>query len=145
MDFEDYKNTVEYPAMSSFTTVNLYKRGEVLLKNATIAYVDASNLFPQDPISTLAALEKVAMKFGIIVESFNDELAYKAAKGNYRAETSRLHDKFKADLEEEFGVVGNPKADLLFSIAWEHGHSAGYSEVYNYYSEFVVLIDRGQK
>jgi len=64
----------------------------------------------------------------------------RAARAAYRAENTRLEVKFKADLEAEFDVVGHPKADKCFSLAWEHGHSSGYQEVYNYYSEFVELI-----
>jgi hypothetical protein len=46
----------------------------------------------------------------------------------------------KARLEEEYGVKDNPKADELFRIAYEYGHSAGEEEVELYYSNLVDLI-----
>ena len=48
--------------------------------------------------------------------------------------------QFKSDIENEFGVEDHPKKDLLFSISWERGHSAGYYEVYYCYQELVELI-----
>lgn len=48
--------------------------------------------------------------------------------------------RFKADLEEEFGLSGHPKAQRLFDLAWQEGHSSGYNEVLNYYSEFSDLL-----
>lgn len=58
----------------------------------------------------------------------------------HHAEESRLRSIFKADLEQEYGVSGHPKADKLFDIAWSHGHSSGYGEVANYYGEFAELL-----
>lgn len=63
-----------------------------------------------------------------------------AAFHAYNAETIRLTNLFKADLFEEYGVADNPKADDAFNLAWQHGHSAGYSEVANYFDDFVRLI-----
>lgn len=46
----------------------------------------------------------------------------------------------RADLETEHGVVGNPKAEKLWSLAWEHGHGCGCGDVIFYYEEFVALV-----
>jgi hypothetical protein len=51
-----------------------------------------------------------------------------------------LYDKFKIDVFNELGISDNPKRDLLFSIAWEMGHSSGYAEVFHYACEMVDLI-----
>jgi hypothetical protein len=42
--------------------------------------------------------------------------------------------------KKDLGILDNPRADILMRIAWEHGHSAGYHEVYNYAAELVELI-----
>lgn len=55
-------------------------------------------------------------------------------------ERARLNAMVKADLEEEYGVIGHPKADKLWEIAWEHGHSSGYHDVACHYAELVELI-----
>jgi hypothetical protein len=46
----------------------------------------------------------------------------------------------QADLEKEHGITGNPKAEKLWSLAWAHGHSAGYLDVISHYEELVELV-----
>lgn len=58
----------------------------------------------------------------------------------YRADRARLRDLFKADLEAEHGVVGHPKADKLFDLAWEYGHSDGHESVAYHYGELMGLV-----
>jgi len=62
------------------------------------------------------------------------------ARAAYRAEESSIMEKFVSALFAEYGVTGNPKANRAFSIAWEHGHSGGYSEVASYFADLVDLI-----
>lgn len=47
---------------------------------------------------------------------------------------------FKKHLLKSFGVEHNPKAERCFLLAWEYGHSAGYSEVEGYFTDLVELI-----
>jgi hypothetical protein len=57
-----------------------------------------------------------------------------AVHAAYREEVRRLIEEFKSDNDLE--IVGNPKAELLWSKAWELGHS---SDVYSYASDLVDL------
>jgi hypothetical protein len=76
----------------------------------------------------------------IVAQYEADKVAYNEARAAYSADGGRLSDQFKADLEAENGVVGHPKADLLWSKAYDHGHSAGFAEITIYYNDFVDLI-----
>lgn len=58
----------------------------------------------------------------------------------YHAETRRIIEVFKQDLFVELGLVDNPKKDLLFSKAWDLGHSNGFSEVYVYAVDLAELV-----
>ena len=58
----------------------------------------------------------------------------------YLDETFRLENLFVKDLFEELGIVGNPKAEMLWNKAWDRGNSSGYSEVYNEALDLVELI-----
>lgn len=49
------------------------------------------------------------------------------------------HD-LRVRLEAEFSMTDHPKRDLLWSKAWEHGHSNGHEEVEYWYGEFVEMI-----
>lgn len=63
-----------------------------------------------------------------------------ATKEQYRKKRSELNLQFEHALYKEYGVENNPKRQKCFELAWEHGHSSGFSEVENYFSEFVELI-----
>jgi len=58
----------------------------------------------------------------------------------YREETLQLVELFKQDLFIDLGIENNPKREKLFRLAWEMGHSSGYSEVVGIADELVDLI-----
>jgi len=58
----------------------------------------------------------------------------------YREETSRLEAQFKADLLAELGITKHPKADALYRMAWDRGHSCGFSEVVSEAEELAELL-----
>ena len=58
----------------------------------------------------------------------------------HREEDTRLNALLRTDLEEEHGLVGHPKADRAWDLAWEHGHSSGYSDIIYYYEDFAELV-----
>ena len=48
---------------------------------------------------------------------------------------------FKNLLEKEYDLPRNhPKFEAVFSLAWQHGHGSGYSDVETCFSEFVELV-----
>lgn len=68
----------------------------------------------------------------------------KGARQEWREEEGRIKESFAADLAAEY-MPYMPKAvtDLVFSRAWEEGHSAGYSSVageYEALTDFVMAI-----
>lgn len=63
----------------------------------------------------------------------------RAARRAHRVDADRLEQVvFKQDLFKAYGVIGNPKADRCFEIAF--GHACGLSEVAEYFDELVELI-----
>jgi hypothetical protein len=58
----------------------------------------------------------------------------------YRKAGADKFEEFRQDLFKVYEVEDNPKKEKCFSLAWEHGHSAGYTEVLSYFHDFVELI-----
>ncbi len=56
---------------------------------------------------------------------------YRADLDAYRAGERASYDLFKTELLKDLGIADHPKADRLFSMAWERGHSEGYHSVYS--------------
>ena len=46
----------------------------------------------------------------------------------------------KQKLAQEHGLVNDPKLDLLYQKAWEHGHANGYSEVEFWFKDLAELL-----
>jgi hypothetical protein len=105
-----YKNKVKFPSKQDFTTYNAYKCGECLLN-----------------------VSKESLEYnkdqGYLIETFFDVDSYKKIVDKYREEENKIYCQFKKDLLEELGIADHPKAELLFNMAWDRGHSCGYSEV----------------
>lgn len=57
-----------------------------------------------------------------------------------QAESTRLITEHKAKLAEEHGLVGHPKLDTLYDLAWSHGHASGFDEVRSYFEDFAQLL-----
>ena len=64
---------------------------------------------------------------------------YKAewVKGDHKGNRNReaaAENLFKEDLGKEFGWSGKI-LDAIYEFAWREGHSAGYSDIYSYFSD----------
>jgi hypothetical protein len=65
--------------------------------------------------------------------TFQDKMAH----GYYGAGT---HNQFRDDALSELGLKNHPKADVLFSKAWDLGHSSGFHEVWYYLQDLSELL-----
>lgn len=70
----------------------------------------------------------------------NTDPLYKEKLARYQAMEGQLYNEFKQDLFKEAGIENNPKRDILFSKAWERGHSSGFSEVHGCFHDLLELI-----
>ena len=129
--FEYYsKPQTPYPNKKDYTTYYVYDKGECICEEksgSVTGSITKSHLNQKYP--------------NAVIQEVLDEDAYKAHRKEYEDERNKLHQEFVKELFEEFGVCNNPKSIRCFQLAWEHGHSSGYEEVYNYFADFVTLIE----
>ena len=112
MNFEKYKNTLEYPVSK-----------------------------PKPPKQLLSSDPDLVKLYVREIKDYEARMRdYERSMEAYHNRERKIHDQFKQDMFEELGVTDNPKKDLLFSKAWEMGHSYGFSEVFHYAEELVDLI-----
>lgn len=76
----------------------------------------------------------------VIAGKYQNRLDYSKDKAAYHREDARLTLQFEIDLAEEFGISAHPKRSTLWQIAWDLGHSAGYTEIFSYYSDLSRLL-----
>lgn len=121
----DYYSEVGFPCpvRDSFKTLYIYDQGELIYKGSVANRPDWTDS------------HKCA-----VTQTVLDAAAYDAAESAYAVELRRLESEFINDLFEEFGVQDNPKRHKLYSIAYDRGHSGGFSDVYSVFSDLVELI-----
>lgn len=73
-------------------------------------------------------------------EKYKNKFDYKTQIDEYRKEDSRIHQAFRNDALLAAGLLGHPKADAVYAKAWEHGHSAGFEEVFNWIIDLADLV-----
>lgn len=66
------------------------------------------------------------------IENYNDDLSY------YRNQKAARLNKFKNRLRDDYDIT-QAQFDVLWHHAWEHGHSAGLSEVDHYFDDFYDM------
>jgi len=65
--------------------------------------------------------------------------------GAYRDMQHRLMMKFEDDALTEVGLADHPKKHVIYSKAWQDGHSGGMSEVFGHLldlAEFISDLER---
>lgn len=120
MDFEKYKNELNYPKKPE--KPKIFKR-----------VVDSKESVEE----AVNDLKKIHEDFVHYEEMMSE---YTILLKKYKRVSAELYEKFKEDLFKDLGITNNPKKDLLFSKAWELGHSSGNHEVYGYAQSLVELI-----
>jgi hypothetical protein len=126
--FEYYSDNIEvYPDRREYTEVFVYDKGVLIWRGDLHVYNQV--------------LESLKLKHpNYVMQKFLNEEAYKEQRTKYNVESARLHTEFKEDIFDEFGVQNHPKRERVFEMAWDRGHSSGFSEVYLVFEELVELI-----
>lgn len=119
-----YDNNVTYPSKNDYITCKVFDKNGKLIK---------------EDISFTDVIIQGLLKDNQIVKCLND-VSYHKQMNDYYNEQNKIDNQFKQDMFKELDIENNEKRDLLFSKAWEMGHSSGYDEVKNYMIDLVDLI-----
>ena len=110
-----YKSTVEYP-----TPVAIPK----------IFYKNVRDLTKKD----IASLPTITSTYDAA------KAAYDEQKMAFRRSETEAYNRFRADLAAEYNLTDHPKEGLLYSIAYDMGHSSGMEEVVLFYDRLAELL-----
>lgn len=80
---------------------------------------------------TLVRMPSIRARFDAEIAAYNEN------QEQIRRDNQRLHQLFKAELIESFGVPVNDFTEKMFDMAWERGHSSGHQQVV---CEFETLL-----
>lgn len=71
---------------------------------------------------------------------YNEE-GYRKALNKYRDAHSSMVSEMKKDMFEDLGIEKHPAKDLMYSYAYDKGHSSGYHEVFMHLQEISEFVD----
>ena len=121
---------VKYPNKSDYTTYFAYKGGESKQFNT----------------------REEAKKFSDNIESNLDKAAYEAARKAYNQAENEATEKVVQAMKKEIGLINcgddekdNQLFDLIYSKAYEDGHSSDFNEIYNYLLDYDDLLKQAIK
>ena len=152
MSFDEtkYVNTMQYPKESNFYRYTVLsdegeKLGSFEDRQSLVEEYGEDLLKICNTVNQKVRTEgKASVIYGdlVVVIKYDKDgfLAYRKAYGE---ENGRLQEMFYQDCCEDHDC--DPDSDLsrlIYSEAYDRGHSAGYSEVYNYFDSVASFADR---
>jgi hypothetical protein len=98
--------------------------------------------YPKKPFISKNPTVEQARKYADDFEIYNKQLAeYRKEQNRYNDRANELRELFFNDAFEELGIdKDHPKSDILKKMAWEHGPSSGYYEVFYWLEELSQLL-----
>lgn len=116
MDYDKYKNTAPY--------------------TTTIDWEDKMRTQIDTFVGTKVQIAEFEKK---VLDTIKEERS--KIRKSYHEEQARLIELFYQDAFKELGINPNhPKIEVLKKIAWDKGHSCGFSEIFNELSELSELF-----
>ena len=115
MNFNDYENKLEYP-----------KKPIKKCMNCNWHFNDGYNYCSACGHS-LKFYSELLKEYKIKLEDYNNNSCV-------------LYEKFRYDSLNDVDLLDHPKANKIFSIAWEYGHSSGLHDVYYWLKELSELF-----
>ncbi len=107
-------------------------------------YYRGAGEYPKKPVKPQYPLKDTAYQmreYAAHLEGYEQEMeVYTELIKQYRERQENLNEEFRVDVLEEYGLTEHPKADKVYTMAWDHGHSSGYYEVAQWVSELAELV-----
>lgn len=129
----------------TITTANTYEKIELAIRSVAYPTRPAKPQLPLSNQHTPAILRAQADA----LESYEQVKAeYERRLANYHAEKVELENVWRNKLREEYSNLNDTTFNIVYNMAWERGHSSGYSEVRSYMDDldtFATSIIKANK
>lgn len=149
-DEEKYKNTMQYPKESNFYRYTVItdegeKLGSFENQKELVEEHGEDLLKICNTVNQKVRTEgKASVVYGdLVVVIKYDKDAFLDYRKAYGEENGRLQEKFYYDCCLDHGCDPNSElSKVIYSEAYDRGHSSGYNEVYNYFDSVAEFADR---
>lgn len=98
--------------------------------------------YPTRPVAPNREDFKSHQSYGQALDEYESTLLkeWRDSVTMYREESNAIEAEFKKELLLRLDLSNHPKADKLYSMAWDRGHSSGFSEVVNVAESLAELL-----
>lgn len=99
---------------------------------------------PYKPILSKTHSQETLEEYSSLFSKYEKEKAdYDLIRNEYFAKSREIDSLIEKYIKEQSGLNSIPEKyqQKVYSLAWEEGHSNGYSEVYNYLCHLVEIFD----
>jgi hypothetical protein len=138
-EFKYYKKTnTPYPLEKDYVTfqVNSISKGNIIHEKITEEALLTLSL------KVVSRLESSSVQGDFVVVYKFDDDSYKINLEKYSQEFNDKDIEFKNDLAIENNIATYSKlSDVIYSEAYDKGHSAGHSEIASYYSSLSYFAN----
>lgn len=136
---ENYMPEMSCPVKRDYTTYYVFS---VYSKGSVVTSGNAEKVFKDTNTTNLYELRSLCKANKYILEEVVDEEEYKKASSEFRKELNQIDIKFKRDLGNDLGIdfIDDPVGVLIYSMAYEKGHSAGMNEIALYALEYTDIM-----
>ncbi len=135
LNYDSFKTQLPYPKKEEYTVWYFYKSGVLKFD------LSGSNYTPEQLMDELSKARKTATANGWTETKELNEEAYRKAKSAYNSDVNQLQIAFLDALLNEYGVPDDEFGNKLVQMAWDDGHSSGFSEVENNFSDYSDLYE----
>lgn len=73
-------------------------------------------------------------------EKYENKFDYVNQNDQWKTDEARINQEFHDDAIEAAGLTGHPKAEKAYSLAWQNGHSSGFSEVFYHLKDIADML-----
>ncbi len=124
----EYYTTVPLskPTAADFKKIFAYKRGKVVIDGKPLEEV-------KDQLNQLRA-------DGCIIETEDDTEGFRAARAQFNNYRHQLTEELKRDLFADNGVLGHPKAEAAYNIAYNERSNGGFQEIRDLFEDIAALL-----
>tara|TARA_B100002019_G_C20969393_1_gene450324 strand:+ start:192 stop:656 length:465 start_codon:yes stop_codon:yes gene_type:complete len=136
----------KYPRKEDFYTYEIYN-AETMEQVNTDSDVEINKAYVESVLGQrISSSKKVYSNDDVIVKVLFNEDAYKSSQAQYGNESQKRMEEFKQELFNLYGSDSNQELnEVVFSRAWQEGHSGGLYEVQIEFEELMEFADEVQK
>ena len=113
--------------------------------NYDFDYFSGSDIqYPKKPVKPTIGRNPTAIEaraFANSLEDYERDLeSYKESAKYYEFQRNERHLLFVEEMQKEFNDISSAQFDVIWSEAYDKGHSGGLPEIYNYFSSLYDFI-----